>query len=65
MITECPECEKREKTFIAVRNERTLLLLGGQVTGENLERFWALEKQELAALLAIMDHKIDHRLSNG
>jgi len=63
MTTECAECEKFEKQFIAARSKRTELLLGGTVTGEILERLKALDEEEIAALSAIMDHKIQHRLT--
>jgi hypothetical protein len=62
MTAECAECEKREKDFIAVRNEATELLLGGKITTAILERLKNLQEQELVALSAIMDHKIEHRL---
>lgn len=63
MGVECAECEKREKQFITVRNEFTLLLLDRKMTGAILKRLQDLHKQELVALSAIMDHKIEHRLS--
>jgi hypothetical protein len=63
MTTECAECEKFEKQFIAARSKRTELLLGGKVTGEILATLTALDEEELAALSAMMDHKIQHRLA--
>jgi hypothetical protein len=65
MTAECAECEKFEKHFIALRNERTGILLGGRVNGLVLDRLKALDGEEMAALVAIMDHKIEHRLSKG
>jgi len=63
MTAECSECQKREKQFITVRNEFTQLLLDRKMTGAILDRLANLHDQELVALLAIMDHKIEHRLS--
>jgi hypothetical protein len=61
-MAECAECESLEKQFIAVRSERTELLLDGKITGVIMGRLAALDKKEMAVLSAILDHKILHRL---
>jgi hypothetical protein len=48
-----------------LQSERTKLLLSGKVTAAVFRRLEALDVEEMAALWALMDHKIGHKLAKA
>jgi hypothetical protein len=60
-MIECQDCERLEKEFIAVRTKRSWILLGGKTTNEIIGQLEELDRQELKALFALMDHRAEHK----
>jgi hypothetical protein len=57
----CEECDRLERNFIRPRQKRSLLLLRFSDKGSEV-LLRALEGEEIAALSALVEHRLAHAL---
>ena len=60
-LTDCPTCEELKFAFITAKMAKRWRLLEGKMATEIREHLEKLDREEIEALYAFIDHKAEHK----
>ena len=61
LVMDCPTCEELKFAFVTAQMKKTFVLLDGKMATEIRMHLEQLDRDEIAALSAFIDHKAEHK----